>query len=278
MALTLMYITNRPSVARLAEESGVDRIFVDMEYIGKDQRQGGLDTVQNHHTFSDIETIRNNITKAELLVRINPIHEKLSNYCDTEDEVKRVIDSGADILMLPMYKTINDVERFLKVVNGKATTLLLAETIEAASIMEDVVKIDEVNEIYIGLNDLHLAKGVKFMFELLADGTVDSLCDIIRPSGKPFGFGGIARLGHGIIPAEKIIMDHYRLGSKMAILSRAFCDANRIAEASSVRDLFLTELRRIREIENSFSQSNVEEYKRNHEEIIQLVRDIKDRL
>ena len=31
MALKLMYITNRPDVAKIAEDSGVDRIFVDME-------------------------------------------------------------------------------------------------------------------------------------------------------------------------------------------------------------------------------------------------------
>ena len=44
MALKLMYITNRPEVAQIAESAGVDRIFVDLEYIGKAQRQGGMDT------------------------------------------------------------------------------------------------------------------------------------------------------------------------------------------------------------------------------------------
>lgn len=33
--LKLMYITNRTKIARIAEAAGVDRIFVDMEYIGK---------------------------------------------------------------------------------------------------------------------------------------------------------------------------------------------------------------------------------------------------
>lgn len=40
MPLKLMYITNCPDVARIAEQAGVDRIFVDMEYIGKAIRQG----------------------------------------------------------------------------------------------------------------------------------------------------------------------------------------------------------------------------------------------
>ena len=42
MALSLMYITNKPQIAEIAESAGVDRIFVDMEYIGKaDRAMGG---------------------------------------------------------------------------------------------------------------------------------------------------------------------------------------------------------------------------------------------
>ena len=47
MSLKLMYITNRTDVAKVAQSCGVDRIFVDMEYIGKEERQGGLDTVKS---------------------------------------------------------------------------------------------------------------------------------------------------------------------------------------------------------------------------------------
>ncbi len=278
MALQLMYITNRPEIAGIAEASGVDRIFVDMEYIGKDLRQGGMDTVQNHHTFADIEIIRKCVSHAKIQVRINPIHDLVSGYCNTEDEIKRAIDCGADILMLPMYKSIPEVERFLKAVNGKATTLLLAETTEASLIMADVVRIREVDEIYIGLNDMHLAMGKKFMFELLADGTVDRLCEIIKPSGKPYGFGGIARLGHGTLPAEKIIMDHYRLGSSMAILSRSFCDANKTEDVSKIMNLFMTEVKKIRRAEMDFAVATKERFEQNHMEVIRLVNEITDAL
>ena len=54
MSLKLMYITNRPDVAQVAQSCGVDRIFVDMEYIGKEERQGGLDTVKSHHSVEDV--------------------------------------------------------------------------------------------------------------------------------------------------------------------------------------------------------------------------------
>ena len=58
MALKLMYITNNIDVARIAENAGVDRIFIDLETVGKQERQGGMDTVQSHHTLEDISKIK----------------------------------------------------------------------------------------------------------------------------------------------------------------------------------------------------------------------------
>ena len=62
--LKLMYITNQPEIAQIAESAGVDRIFVDMEYIGKDERQKGLDTVKSHHTVEDVARIKRSVANA----------------------------------------------------------------------------------------------------------------------------------------------------------------------------------------------------------------------
>ena len=130
--LNLMYITKRPEIARIAEEVGVDWIFVDMEFIGKDVRQGGLDTVQNHHTVEDVKNVKAAVTKAKVLVRVNPIHEAMVDYPSSEDEINATIEAGADIVMLPFFKTIAEVERFIRIVDGRAKTCLLVETPEAA--------------------------------------------------------------------------------------------------------------------------------------------------
>ena len=58
MSLKLMYITNQPEIAQIAESAGVDRIFVDLEYIAKSDRQGGMDTVQSRHTIDDVKKSR----------------------------------------------------------------------------------------------------------------------------------------------------------------------------------------------------------------------------
>ena len=54
-------------------------------------------------------------------------------------------------------------------------------------------------------------------------------CSVIKfeDKGIPYGFGGIAQLGQGTLPAENIIAEHYRLGSSMAILSRSFCNTKK---------------------------------------------------
>lgn len=269
MPLKLMYITNKPEVAKIAEATGVDRIFIDMEYIGKEDRQAGLDCVKSHHTIKDVKKIRKAITKSEVLVRVNPIHAATAEYSSSEEEINAVIEAGADIIMLPMYKTISEVYRFLNCVNGRTKTLLLAETPEACTIMKEVTSLPEVDEIHIGLNDLHLALNCKFMFELLADGTVESICADIK--GKPYGFGGIARVGYGRLPAEYVIREHYRLGSSRAILSRSFCNADRIQNTDEIRKLFETEVVRIRQSEKLANKMSVVELEENRQIVINKV-------
>ena len=85
--LNLMYITKRPEIAQIAEEAGVDWIFVDMEFIGKTVGKEGLDTVQNHHTVEDVANVKAAVQKAKILVRVNPIHEALADYPSSQDEI-----------------------------------------------------------------------------------------------------------------------------------------------------------------------------------------------
>ena len=249
MPLKLMYITNRPDVALIAEKNGVDRIFVDMEYIGKEQRQGKLDSVKNHHTVEDVKRLRQFITQAELLVRVNPIHEASETYTSSEDEIDAVIAAGADIVMLPFFKTIVEVQRFMKAVDGRCRTMLLLETPEAVQILDSILMLKGIDEIHIGLNDLSIGYGKKFMFELLTDGTVERLCRKLQLAGVFYGFGGIASLGRGQVPAELIIREHYWLGSHMAILSRSFCNVNKFADLDAIEEIFFRGVREIRTLE-----------------------------
>lgn len=258
MALTLMYITNSPETALIAEAAGVDRIFLDMEYIGKDLRQHGMDTVQLHHTLEDLAAIRAAVTHSEVLVRCNPIHEATDQYSSSAEEIDSCVAGGADIIMLPYFKTTEEVHTFLQLVNGRTRTCLLVETPEAVENIHEILALPGIDEVFIGLNDLSLGLGRKFMFEILADGTVEKLCRVFAEKGVPYGFGGIASLGRGLLPAEYIIKEHYRLGSGSVILSRSFCNVNKITDKRVLRSIFMDGVRQIRRLEQDCADGYVD--------------------
>lgn len=179
MALTLMYITNDSDIALIAEKYGVQRIWIDLETLGKEERQKGMNTVKSQHTVEDIQAIKPLLTTSEMLVRINPWNQ------NSVKEINDVVSAGADIIMLPMWKSTKEVEHFIEAVEGRCKTTLLLETKEAAECLDEVLDSGGMDEIHIGLNDLHLSYGMTFMFELLADGTVDKLTKKIAACGIP---------------------------------------------------------------------------------------------
>ena len=271
--LKLMYITNRPEIARIAETAGTDRIFVDMEFIGKDERQKGLDTVKSHHTAEDVAVIKAAVETAEVLVRVNPIHEALPDYPASAEEIDAVIEAGADIVMLPFFKTVREVRTFLQMVDGRARTMLLLETPEAVDCLDEILELPGIDEIHIGLNDLSLGYGRQFMFELLADGTVEQLCFKIRQKGIPYGFGGIAAPGNGMLPSEYIIREHYRLGSGCVILSRSFCDVQKVRDIGTINAMFLAGIRQIRALEAE-CENHARFFRENRLELVEKVSEI----
>jgi 2-keto-3-deoxy-L-rhamnonate aldolase RhmA len=272
--MKLMYITNKPAVARIAENAGVDWIFLDMEVIGKAFRQSGLNTVQNHHTVDDIKRIRKAIKKSKLLVRVNPIHDAVDNYPSSKDEIDASIEAGADILMLPYFKTVEEVKTFIHLVNGRAKTLLLLETVEAANLIDKILEVPGIDMIHLGLNDIHLELGMKFMFELLADGTVERLGDKIKAKGIPFGFGGIATLDGGALQGSMVLKEHVRLGSSMVIVSRSFCNTEIITDLNEVKRIFDTGISDLRALEKETSQADAAYLEENRKAVVAAVNKI----
>lgn len=250
MSLKFMYITNDPAIALAAEKSGVDRIWIDLEIRGKELRQQNLNTVISHHSVADIRAIADVLTTAELMVRINPWNE------ESEQEVETVIAAGAERIMLPMWTTPEEVASFLAAVDKRAATTLLLETRQAVECLDAVLENPLVEEIHIGLNDLHLSYGQHFMFEPLGDGTVEALCRKIAKKGIPYGFGGIARIGEGMLPAERILCEHVRLQSSVVILSRSFFDPTQPRNHANIEAVFAEELEKIRAYERTYAEYN----------------------
>lgn len=256
--LKLMYITNDPAIARIAADAGVDRIFIDMEVLGKAERQGGMDTVQSHHVPEDIAKIREAIgTHAEIMAQIDAS-----------------IANGADVIMLPMWRTADDLRQFIRMVGGRTRTMPLLETDTAAENLPEAVKVSGIDQMHIGLNDLHLCYHQKFMFQLLADGTVDRLCARLRDADIPYGFGGVGRPGSGTLPAECIIGEHVRLSSQYVILSRSFCNTAKITNLDEIRRIFTDGVAEIRSVERACAAWTQEQFAENHRRVCDCVEKI----
>lgn len=238
--LKLLFITNNPNIANYVIRNGADRVFIDLEILGKVKRQGHLDTVISRHSMDDISIVRPVIPLGCLLVRLNPINK------NTKVEVDEAIQRGADILMLPMFKGVDEVQQFCEAVNFRVQVCLLVETIGAMQNLAECIKVPGVDEVLIGLNDLHLEMGCKFMFEPLFSGHVEAMSEKLREANMPFGIGGLARVGEGLLPAELLLSEHARLGSTCAILSRSFHRQAKSVEEIEASMNFAAEINKLR--------------------------------
>ena len=176
--------------------------------------------------------------------------------------------------MLPFFKTVEEVKSFINYVSGRAKTLLLVETVEAVDLIDEILEVPGIDMIHIGLNDLHLEKGMKFMFQLLADGTVDYLAGKIKAKGIPFGFGGIAQLNTGMLPGAEVLKEHCRLGSTMVIVSRSFCNMDVMTDLDEVRAIFQKGIKEIRDLEAEVQNKPKEYFEKNHKEVVEAVNQI----
>lgn len=210
-------ITNDPSIAIDAQRAGISRIMVDLEWMGKKDRQASRTTFLSSHTADDIARIRAVLTTSELIVRLNPWNP------ESPAELETSLSAGADIIMLPMITHMADFDAFITALDDRAEALPLVETAYSMAHIAEIADYASVKEVYIGLNDLHLSLGLDFLFEPLALGLLDWMVERIRARGKGFGFGGIAMMGSGELPAENILAEHVRLGSDCVILSSRFC-------------------------------------------------------
>ena len=107
---------------------------------------------------------------------------------------------------------------------------------------------------------------------------MERIANILKQHNIRFGFGGMARIGYGTLPAEMILTEHYRLGSQMAILSRGFCDANLVENPESVRGDFVTGVARIREKEKEILTYSAEQFENNTATVCRKVAEIVDNI
>lgn len=255
--MQFLMITNDTEIARFVTSHGVDRLFIDLEWMGKDVRQKGLDTWKSRHSFGDVSRLREAVPNAHLLVRVNPPH------MGTAAEVEEAVARGADSVMLPMIQSIDEVAQFVDCLAGRAEAVPLIETKAALDAIPAMLEQVPLTRIHIGLNDLHLDMGLSFIFQPIADGTLEGVCAAMRAARVAFGIGGVARAGEGIVSPEYLLGEHVRLGSDAAILSRTFHrSAKTLQELQQGMD-FAAEVAALRSIHKEFHAADAKALERN---------------
>lgn len=264
-----LFISADPAIAAHAERCGVDVLFIDMESRGKAERQGHLDTHKAAHTLEDVSRVRAVLHSAELMVRVNPPWE------GTQQEVRDAVGAGAQRLMLPMFRHVGEVAAFREAAADTPITLLV-ETAAALARLPLMVKcLRPGDRVHFGLNDLSIDMGLAFLFEVLGGRLLDGPAAVCREAGIPFGIGGVGRVGQGgMLPAEWILGEHVRLGSKWVILSRAFHGgAATVAALEAAVDL-KAELAKMKQVVADFETAGPAALLANHDELARKAAEI----
>ncbi len=269
--MEFMMIISTPDIANYMGKFPNVTLFVDFEILGKEKRQGHLDTVKSEMTLEQLIPIRDAAPNSKILARINPINS------NTYSEIESVINYGADSIMLPMFSTFDEIDSFFKMIDGRVLGIPLFETSASIKLLPEIISKIALKQCHIGLNDLHLDQGKNFLFEPLADGFLEKPAELLRKSNIKFGIGGIAKVGDGLVPAENIIGEHIRLGSTAAILSRSFND-----NKTNIKDFLGSinikkELEKITIMINHYHSIDKIELEKNRELTWKLIREISNK-
>lgn len=214
--LELIQITNDPAFAQRCDALEGLRLWVDLERMGKAERQAGRNTFISEHQVGDVGRIRAVLRRSPLMVRVNPLH------AGSAAELDAVLAHRPDSIMLPMFTQAAELQAFSRLLAGRVPLVALLETAGALRTLDEWIATPGLGEVYVGLNDLHLSLRQHFMFEPLADGSVERVAKACGRQGLRFGFGGIAGLAGGLLPGRDVLAEHVRLGSGAVILSRTF--------------------------------------------------------
>ena len=210
-------ITNQVEKAQLLDQCGIQQIMVDVENLGKAERQAGKNAVINYHQIEDAAKLKNAGIKAKIICRINGFYEGI------DQEIEQAINSGADTLMLPMILDIKHFEQMLEQISRRIAVIPLIETPYSVFKLNQIIELAKPTQIHFGLNDLHLGLGMKNLFEILLSPVFASAVAYARDKVQLVGIGGVGHpeISQKVMP-ELLINEYKRLGSRSVILSRSF--------------------------------------------------------
>jgi hypothetical protein len=204
---------NHPALTGQISALSLAALAIDLETLGKVNRQDGFDTSISVDTIETLASVRT-IEPAHLIARINGVNRS------TGQEVEQVIEAGADEILVPMVRHPDEVEQILRVVDGRLTVGVMIETSDAVTHRTALAALP-LTRAYVGLNDLWIERRTPTRFHALIDGTVDSLCEAFEST--PFGVAGLTHPAAGFpLPCSLLIGELARIDVDFTFLRRSF--------------------------------------------------------
>lgn len=214
----LTLLTNDPALAVAADRAGVNRVGLDFERLGKADRQAGHDTRLSEHSWDDLAVISRCLDRADLFLRLDPVNPQ------TQRDVESALERGADVLMLPFFRTAGEVDVFIRHVDRRAHVVILLERAPAVVRIREILRVPGIDEVMVGLNDLRLQLGVASHFEVLASPIVDMIATEVHSVALLLSIGALGRIGDTSLPIspDLVCAQYPRLDARGAWLSRSF--------------------------------------------------------
>lgn len=212
-SIELLLFSSDSNLVRVADQGGIDGFIIDLE---KRTTESRIKLAGNSDKIDRIEDIKT-ISK----VTSKPVWCRINQYgAQTSQEIKVAIDYGADLILLPMVKTVREVEDFIALVKGQAKTGILIETTEACELADELAKLP-LEYIYVGLLDLSISRQTNDIFAPLTDGTVEHLRKTF--SNHCFGVGGLTTIDAGSpVPCLQLMTHLIRLHCDFTFLRNSF--------------------------------------------------------
>ncbi len=170
--------------------------------------------------------MRRALPAARVLCRIEQVG------ASTADELAAAVRLGADEVLVPMVRSVAEVDAVLA--QARCGVGILIETPEAVAAAAELAA-RPLTRIYLGLNDLAIERGSPTIFAPLVDGTLDSVAAAV--GDVPFGFGGLTLPERGApVPARLLAAEMARIGTSFTFLRRSFWrDASALGVGATVR-------------------------------------------
>ena len=154
------YVTDNVDIIPFIDGK-VTSIFFDIESYGKRERQASNHIISNSGV-DEIGIARSLTKDSEFMVRVNPVHD------GTRKEVKEAKINGADLVMLPFFRGVEEVEYFFSLCGENLPICLLVETPEALINLRKILWKVPVKRVHFGLNDLSISLRRENIFEVVS--------------------------------------------------------------------------------------------------------------